>query len=114
MTGKIIFAVAFFIVAIVFIEVGVYSFLNPKPMHFWSGTSVEIKNPSDTKKFNRLNAMMWIFSAIPLLAFAALGFCFPLGPLGLVSGIYLVALIFAMIFFRHRIEKKYCARNILH
>ena len=113
MAGKIIFAVVNFIMAVTFTEIGIYAFLSKRPMHFWSGTKTELKNPSDIKKFNRANAFLWIFFGLPFLIFSALAFCFPLEYVGIALAIYILLGLFVLIFLRHRIEKKYHAANRL-
>ena len=108
MVEKVIFAIVSFIVGLIFIEIGIYAFVIPRPMHFWSGSKVKLKDSSQMKKYNRLNGFLWIFIGIPFLLFAALCFTFGLKGTGPALLFYTVFAVFTLIFLRHKIEKKYC------
>ena len=59
MAGLIIWCIVIFGCAFLFFGIGIYSEKREKPMHFWSGTSVDPSKISDVKAYNKENAKMW-------------------------------------------------------
>ena len=59
MAGMIIWSITIFGCAILFLGLGVYAEKREKPMHFWSGTTVDEKKITDVKAYNKENGRMW-------------------------------------------------------
>ena len=59
MAGRIIACVVYFGCAILFYGIGIYAQRLKKPMWFWAGTSVDPKQITDVKQYNKENGVMW-------------------------------------------------------
>ena len=59
MAGIIIWCITIFGCAILFFGLGIYAEKRKKPMHFWSGSTVDANKISDVKAYNKENAIMW-------------------------------------------------------
>ena len=59
MAGMIIWSITIFGCAILFFSLGIYAERREKPMHFWSGTTVDANKITDVKAYNKENARMW-------------------------------------------------------
>lgn len=59
MAGLIIWCITIFGCAILFYGMGIYAEKREKPMHFWSGTTVDASKITDVKAYNKENARMW-------------------------------------------------------
>ena len=59
MAGMIIWCITIFGCAILFFSLGIYAERREKPMHFWSGTTVDEKKITDVKAYNKENGRMW-------------------------------------------------------
>ena len=54
-----------------FFGLGVWANRLEKPMHFWSGSSIDPKTVIDIPEYNRKNAVMWKWYSLPYwLAFS--------------------------------------------
>lgn len=60
MGENIVLLVSIMPVVVIFLGIGIYSFKNNIPMHFWSGTIVEAKEITDIKAYNKAVGTMWI------------------------------------------------------
>ena len=73
MVGKVIGSIILFLVASLFVGIAIYALKSNKPIHFYSGTSIDPKTIKDIKKYNKENAYMWIsyslwyFISIPFI-----------------------------------------------
>lgn len=63
--GIIIMCFVGFGCGLLFFGIGYSAQISKKPMHFYSGTSVDPKTISDIPAYNRENARMWKFYSIP-------------------------------------------------
>ena len=59
MAGSIIWFIITFGCAALFYGIGIYAQRLEKPMHFYSGSSVDPAQISDIKAYNKENARMW-------------------------------------------------------
>lgn len=59
MAGLIIWCITIFGCAFLFYGLGIYAEKREKPMHFWSGTTVDASKITDVKAYNKENARMW-------------------------------------------------------
>ena len=59
MTEQIVMWIVCFGCAIFFFAIGIYAEHSKTPMWFWSGTSVDPREITDVKRYNRANGMMW-------------------------------------------------------
>ena len=110
--GAIIMAVVCFGCGALFFGLGAYAEKAEKPMHFWSGSTVDPKRISDLYGYNHANAVMWKVYSLPYWVAGVLG-C-----LGAKSETYAVAaaiLLFVaalpglvpLVICYRRIEKRY-------
>lgn len=60
MGENIVLLVSIIPVVVIFLGIGIYSFKNNIPMHFWSGTIVEAKEITEIKAYNKAVGTMWI------------------------------------------------------
>lgn len=60
MGENIVLLVSIMPVVVIFLGIGIYSFKNNIPMHFWSGSIVEAKEITDIKAYNKAVGTMWI------------------------------------------------------
>lgn len=63
--GVIIMALCGFGCGALFFGMGVYAGKLKKPMHFWSGSSVDPKTISNVPAYNRANGKMWKQFSVP-------------------------------------------------
>ena len=63
--GVIIMALCGFGCGALFFGIGVYAGKLKKPMHFYSGTTVDPKTISDVPAYNRANSRMWKQFSVP-------------------------------------------------
>lgn len=56
-----------------FTGLGVYAWKREKPMWFWSGTTVDEKDITDIRAYNRANGIMWLVFSFLLWADTLLG-----------------------------------------
>ena len=97
-------------VAALFTGIGVYAWRRKRPMWFWSGTTVDEKELSDVRAYNRANGIMWIaFSAVFWIS-AVLGF-FQIKTGGVIMFAGCTAGIPALIAVYNRIYARYKADN---
>ena len=59
MAGIIIWCITIFGCAILFFSLGIYAERREKPMHFWSGTTVDSNKITDVEAYNKENGRMW-------------------------------------------------------
>ena len=74
MAGMIIWCITIFGCAILFYGMGVYAQKREKPMHFWSGTTVDASKITDVKAYNKENARMWKLYSLWYFASGAIYF----------------------------------------
>ncbi len=97
--------------AVLFVGIGCWAERSKKPVHFWSGTSVEPDKVRDIRGYNHACAVMWWVYSIPywLAGIASL-----LPPLEIISALLLVAASvpgsFVLIWWYLRIEKRYICK----
>lgn len=60
MGGSIVFASITWFCSAIFIGIGIYAIKRKTPMHFWAGSTVDEKELTDVKAYNKLNGIMWI------------------------------------------------------
>ena len=48
-----------------FFGIGVFANRLEKPMHFWSGSTIDPKTVNDIPEYNRKNAVMWKWYSLP-------------------------------------------------
>ena len=106
MAGMIIWCITIFGCAILFYGMGVYAQKREKPMHFWSGTTVDASKITDVKAYNKENARMWkIYSlwyfASGIIYFWSVGIAIALLVLACTVGMGVLVSTFT------KIEKKY-------
>ena len=70
MTGEEIFGVIImsgvsFLCGGIFFGLGIWATRNKKPMHFWSGSTVDPKMVTDIPAYNRANGIMWKIYSVP-------------------------------------------------
>ena len=87
--------VAVFFCGIVFLGIGIYSFVRKTPMHFWAGSTVSSETITDIKKYNHANGIMWglfslLFFADVIIAFFDMGLAGPVLGIGCVVGTFLL------------------------
>lgn len=111
MTDVIIWLLAVWGCAALFTFIGVYAGRRQKPMHFWSGTTVDPVTVRDIPGYNRAYRRMWLvyslvywFSGIiyvfhPMVAAAML-------IMGATLGLFLM-----IWYYKQRIEKKYVVKK---
>ena len=63
--GVIIMCFVGFGCGLLFYGIGYSAQISSKPMHFYSGTSVDPKSISDIPAYNRENARMWKIFSVP-------------------------------------------------
>lgn len=54
--------------AAVFLGIAIYASKKDKPMHFWSGSTVDPETISDIPAYNKANARMWLLYSVPYWA----------------------------------------------
>ena len=115
LAGTIIMAVCCFGCAALFLGIGVWADRLEKPMHFWSGSTVDPAKVTDLAGYNHANALMWKVYSVPYWVsgvFSCLGYfsrlCFYISLaflcLACVPGMYLLVRWYL------KIEKKYILR----
>ena len=63
--GVIIMALCGFGCGALFFGMGVWAAKSKKPMHFWSGSTVDPKTITNVPAYNRANARMWKKFSVP-------------------------------------------------
>ena len=63
--GAIIMCVVCFGCGALFFGIGVWATNLEKPMHFWSGSTIDPKTVDDIPEYNRKNAAMWKWYSLP-------------------------------------------------
>ena len=114
--GVIIMALCGFGCGALFFGMGVYAAKLKKPMHFWSGSSVDPKTISNVPAYNRANGRMWKQFSVPFWMcgvlsigslwadWCAVGYTILIFAGSVVGGIWLVL--------RHnQISKKYAVKD---
>ena len=113
--GAIIMALCCFGCALTFFGIGIWAEKAKRPIHFWSGTSVDPEKVTDIPAYNHANAVMWKVYSLPYWIAGLVG-CF--GFLGdvfaIVSAVLLSLSCFPgifLLFWRYRsIEKLYVSK----
>ena len=73
MVGQVISSIILFLIGSLFVGIAIYAFKTNKPMHFYSGSTIDSKTIKDIKKYNKENAYMWLsyslwyFISIPFI-----------------------------------------------
>ena len=63
--GVIVMALCGFGCGALFFGIGVWAAGSKKPMHFWSGSTVDPRSISNLPAYNRANARMWKQFSVP-------------------------------------------------
>ena len=63
--GAVIMAVCCFGCAALFYGIGVWAERREKPVHFWSGSTVDPAKVTDIAAYNHANALMWKLYSVP-------------------------------------------------
>ena len=67
----------YIISAVIFYFIGEYAKKTKKPMHFWSGDSIDPNNIKDIYEYNRANARMWKQYALSFLICSLVVYIYP-------------------------------------
>ena len=97
---------AFLLLALLFVAIGIWALRRETPMHFWSGTTVDPETITDVKAYNAENAIMWFKYSIPFVISAAVA-PFHVGAAAVIVTVGSVGGIPWLIITYKRIEKKY-------
>ncbi len=65
MAGPIIMIICCWGSALLFLTIGTCAARSEKPMHFWSGTTVDPATISDIPAYNHANGRMWALYSVP-------------------------------------------------
>ncbi len=68
-----IYFVAILVCALLFLAISIYAFLSKKPINFWAGEKISVKQVTDVKMYNRANGIMWLIYGICWLIAAVIG-----------------------------------------
>ncbi len=84
------------------------------PIHFWSGTKVEVKEVTNVTDYNKANAKMWLVYSLPYWAAGFLGL-FHVTAGGVLIGLACIpGLIFLILYYKQKIEKRYFVKYQSH
>lgn len=70
--GSIIMILCGFVCGFAFFGIGIWAKKSQKPMHFYSGTTVDPRTISDISAYNTENSVMWKIYSVP---YFLSGFC---------------------------------------
>ncbi len=73
MVGPIILIICCWGSALLFLVLGIQAARLKKPMHFWSGATVDPDTISDIPAYNRANGRMWALYSVPFWISGVLG-----------------------------------------
>ena len=93
-------------VGILFSGLGIYAWNRKKPMWFWSGSTVQERELTDVKAYNRANGIMWIVFSL-LFWFCAFAGFFGMKAAGVILLVGCAAGLPALILTYRHIYKKY-------
>ena len=108
----LIWGLSLFGCALTFLGIGIWAEKSDKPMHFWSGSTVDPKKIRDLQAYNHANAVMWKWYSVPYFLSGVLGCLDHWYPGCMILGVCLLVLaclpgIGILIYCYSRIEKKY-------
>ena len=114
--GCIIMMLCSFGCGFTFIGIGIWAKNSQKPMHFYSGSSVDANTISDIKAYNKENAVMWKTYSVPYIISglcAVAGLFFNLFSYVAIALIFLAATVGIgwLVCRYHRIQKRYKVEN---
>lgn len=99
-------AIIIFLVALLFLGIGIYSFKIDKPMGFYSGIEIKEEEISDIKAYNKENGIMWCIYSSWYFISAILGLFLPnVALILLVSGVTIGLVILVVTY--NKIKNKY-------
>lgn len=97
---------ALIIVVVTFGGLTAHCFLSKSPVNFWAGDEIKAEEISDTRKYNKINGIMWAAFTVPQLA-AAIIIPFNSFAATVISVAGIVVGIPVLIFVYKAAEKKY-------
>ncbi len=103
---RIIWLVLMIPLAALFTGLGVYAWTRKKPMWFWSGSTVDERDITDVRAYNRANGIMWLCYSAVFWISTVVG-VFRMGAAGIVLAVGCLAGIPALIVAYRRIYSKY-------
>ena len=70
---NLVYFVAVFVCAIIFISISIYAFFTKKPINFWTWEKISADSITDIKSFNRSYGIMWLIYGLCWLISDVLG-----------------------------------------
>ena len=110
--GIIIMAVCCFGSALLFFGIGIWAKRSEKPVHFWSGTTIDPKTVRDIPSYNRANALIWKVYSVPYWIAGIFSCLEPMNHVFMILAAVLLGIAcipgaFFLVFAYRRIEKTY-------
>ena len=97
------------IVAVIFIVIGIYVMSRRKPMWLWAGSKISESEINDVKGYNQAVGKMWCVFSIPLFIGGIVEFLLPVYSI-IIFAFATVINIGLSVWIYHKIEEKYLSK----
>ena len=94
------------IVAVIFIVIGIYVMSRGKPMWLWAGSKISESEINDVKGYNQAVGKMWCVFSIPMFVGGIVEFILPISSILILLLTCTVGIGF-VVWYYHKIEEKY-------
>ena len=94
------------IVAVIFIVIGIYVMSRGKPMWLWAGSKISESEINDVKGYNQAVGKMWCVFSIPMFVGGIVEFILPISSILILVLTCTVGIGF-VVWYYHKIEEKY-------